>query len=174
MDKKALLSLSCGMYVVGCSLNGKRNALIANTVFQLASKQPLVGVSISKDVFSHEVIAKSGYFSVSVLDSDAPMDFIKRLGFDSGIASDKTLGLCTAELSGVIVFLDHACACLAAKVIKLVDCQTHTLFIGEVLDAKLLTDGKALTYTAYRDNKGATPRFSPTFNVEPLQPLGKG
>lgn len=171
MNKKAFSFISYGMYIVSSKLKGKSNAMIANTVFQVASKVPMIAISISNEIHSHDFIMKSKKFNVSVLDKNTPYEFIKKVGFYSGKDNDKISGFNIKESNGVPVYLDHTCAFFVAKVVKKIDCGTHTLFVGEVLYSEVLENIEPLTYEYYQQaHKGATPRFSPTFNVEKLKP----
>jgi rubredoxin len=52
-------------------------------------------------------------------------------------------------------------------VIKEFDGGTHTIFIGEVVDAEILTDEEPMTYAYYHKiKKGATPQTAPTYIKE--------
>ncbi|MFC1624463.1 rubredoxin, partial [Candidatus Omnitrophota bacterium] len=62
---------------------------------------------------------------------------------------------------------DHAIGYIEAKVINRLDCGTHTLFIGEVTDSKVLKTGRPMTYEYYHQVKrGTTPKTAPTYLKE--------
>jgi len=62
------------------------------------------------------------------------------------------------------VITDHAVAYLEAKVVKEADVGTHTIFIGEILDADVLTEDTCMTYEYYHQVKrGTTPRTAPSY-----------
>jgi flavin reductase (DIM6/NTAB) family NADH-FMN oxidoreductase RutF len=170
MDRKVFSKLSYGMYLVTSEYDGKRNTFVVNTAFQVSSKTPMVAISVSKDVFSHDLIDKSKKFSLSVLRKDASIAFIKELGFFSGKAKDKLVGLKVIDSQDIPVVMDHCCAYLTAKVINKVDCGTHTLFVAEVLDSHVIDDSEILTYAEYKTKKGGTPWTAPTFNIEKMKP----
>ncbi|MDI6846968.1 MAG: flavin reductase family protein [Candidatus Bathyarchaeia archaeon] len=60
--------------------------------------------------------------------------------------------------------MDHAVACLEAELVKKVEGGTHTIFIGKVVDAEILTDEEPMTYAYYHEIKrGVTrKRLQPT------------
>ena len=45
----------------------------------------------------------------------------------------------------------HACSVISGKVVEQRDLGTHTLFIAEVTDAKMLNDNAPLTYADYQN-----------------------
>lgn len=170
MNNKTLYKLSYGLYIV-CSKKGESeiiNGQIANTVFQITSKPPTVAVSINKQNLTHEFIRNSRVFTVSILAEDTPMNFIGNFGFKSGRDIDKFTGIKykTGKTQAPIV-LDNAIGYLEVKVVKEVDVGTHTIFIGEVIDADILSDDRAMTYEYYhRVKRGTAPKTAPTYNVE--------
>ena len=169
MNPKVLSKMSYGMYVVGSGLDGEDNAMIANAALQVTSKAKTVAVIINKELRTHSFITKSGHFSLSVLNKETPNDFIRRLGFSAGKSDEKMAGLSVRRHGSLPVILDHACAYMTAKVIGHLDVLTHTIFVGEVLEAEVIDESEPLTYEDYRKNKGATPITAPTFNIEKLR-----
>lgn len=165
MDPNALHNLSYGVYIVSSSKEGKYNGQIANTVFQITSDPATVAISINKQNLTHEFIENSGVFSISVLDESAPLPFIGKFGFRSGKAGDKFKDTkFEISKSGCPVVLDHTIAYIEAKVIKELDCGTHTLFLGEMTDSKIVAPGKPMTYRYYHETKrGTTPPKAPTY-----------
>jgi flavin reductase (DIM6/NTAB) family NADH-FMN oxidoreductase RutF/rubredoxin len=179
VDLKALWGLSYGLYVVASKHDEKLNGQIANTVFQVTAEPPRIAVSISKNNLTHEYIARSGVFSVSVLDVSTPMTFIGLLGFKSGRDVDKFSQIqYQVGSGGCPVVTENALAVFEAKVLDGVDVGSHTLFTGEIVTAKVLREGEPLTYADYhRIKKGKAPRNAPTYRGEAaknLEPERKG
>jgi flavin reductase (DIM6/NTAB) family NADH-FMN oxidoreductase RutF/rubredoxin len=169
MDLKALFKLQYGLYIVGSNKGEKVNAQIANTVFQVTSDPPTIAVSINKQNLTHEYIQSSKSFSVSVLVKDTPLPFIGNFGFKSGRDIDKFAEIKYKKGStGCPVVKDNANACYEAKVLKTADAGTHTIFIGELVDAETLNDNPSMTYEYYHQVKrGTTPKTAPSYlNVE--------
>jgi rubredoxin/flavin reductase (DIM6/NTAB) family NADH-FMN oxidoreductase RutF len=155
LDMSVLNLLSYGMYVVAAKSGEQLNGQIVNTVFQITSSPPRIGVSINKENLTHELISQSGIFSVSILEEATPLGFIGRFGFRSGRELDKLSVV--KHLRGIErcpIVIDNALAYLEVKVIDHVDVGTHTLFIGEVKRAKKLQEGTPLTYAYYHQVKG--------------------
>ncbi|RKZ34777.1 High molecular weight rubredoxin [bacterium] len=175
MNRIALYKLSYGMYVVGSRKGEKLNGQIANTVFQITSEPPTVAVSINKENLTGEYIEESGVFSVSVLSTEAPMRLIGRFGFKSGRELDKFKDIkYRIGKTGSPILLDSCIAFLEAKVKESLDVGTHTVFIGELLDADVISEGEPMTYAYYHEiKKGKSPKTAPTYIKETPEPEGK-
>ncbi|MCD6469087.1 MAG: flavin reductase [Thermoplasmata archaeon] len=165
MDPKTLHKISYGLYVV-CSRDGERiNGQIANSLFQVTAEPPQIAVSVNKENLTHEYIEESGCFSVSILSQDTPMKFIGNFGFRSGRDFNKFEGV-DFEMGKLRVpmVLNYTVACVEAKVVDKIDVGTHTLFMAEVVDGKILNDSEPLTYEYYHKVKGGfSPKTAPTY-----------
>ena len=166
MDPRTLHKISYGIYVV-CSKNEEKiNGQIANAIFQVTSDPPILAISINKQNLTHDFIEKSKKFSISILSEKTPMKFIGTFGFKSGRDIDKfkdveyKLGKAKSP-----IVVDNALACIEAKVIDKIDVGTHTIFIGRVENAEILSEGKPMTYEYYHKVKGGvSPKTAPTYN----------
>ena len=167
MDPRTLHKISYGLYII-CSKNEeKMNGQIANALFQVTADPPTIAVSINKQNLTHEYIEKSNFFTASVLSESTPMIFIGKFGFKSGRDIDKFKGV-KYKLGKVKVpiVLDNALACIEAKVIDKIDVATHTIFIGRVEDAEILSEDKPMTYEYYHKVKGGvSPKTAPTYTI---------
>jgi flavin reductase (DIM6/NTAB) family NADH-FMN oxidoreductase RutF len=170
MDPNVLHNISYGMYVVSSNKGRELNGQIANSVFQVTSQPPAIAISINKQNLTHEFIASSGVFSISILAQETPLVFIGLFGFKSGRKEKKFENIKYKLLpSGCPVVLDNALGYLEAKVADRLDCGTHTVFLGEVKDSRMLVPGTPLTYDYYHQIKrGATPQSAPTFIKEEM------
>ena len=165
MDLKALSKIGYGMYVVGSHKGENLNAQIANTVFQVTSEPPEVAVCINKKNLTWEYIHESKSFAASVLQQDTPLPFIGRFGFRSGRDINKLEGI-NYKLSsqGSPVVLDNAVSYFDIKVTLEMDAGTHFVFIGQVVEAEILSDKPTLTYEYYHQVKrGTPPKAAPSY-----------
>ena len=165
MDPSALFKLSYGVYIVGSHQDEKINAQTANSVMQITSEPPTVAVSINKKNLTHEYIASSKVFSVSILCQTTPLSFIGNFGFKSGRTVDKFIGIAKKiGQTGSPIVVDHSAAYFEAEVLQSVDAGTHTIFIGKVVDCAILNNEPVMTYEYYHlVKKGTTPKTAPTF-----------
>jgi flavin reductase (DIM6/NTAB) family NADH-FMN oxidoreductase RutF/rubredoxin len=165
IDLKGLYKISYGVYVVTSGKEGRCNGQIANTVVQVSSQPAMVAVSINKQNFTHELIKQSGVFAVSILSEDATLSFIGNFGFKCGRDFDKFEGTdYQVGETGTRIVLNHAVAYFEAKVVNEIDAKTHTIFLGEIINVKLLNEKTPMTYDFYHQIKrGTTPKSAPTF-----------
>ena len=168
MNLKALHTINYGLYVIGSRKGDKLNGQIANTVFQITSEPPAIAVSISKNNLTHEFIKESKVFSVSVLCQETPISFIGHFGFKSGRDINKLEGISyKIGHTKAPVVIENAVAYLEAKVLQEIDVGTHTLFIGEIVDADVLSEKVCMTYDYYHQVKrGTTPKTAPVYFEE--------
>lgn len=165
IDTKAFRSISYGLYVV-TSRDGERlNGQIANSVMQVTSSPPQIAAVLNKENLTHDFVAKSGVLAVSVLEEETPMPFIGLFGFKSGRDVDKLsqVNYETGE-TGAPLVTEHAVAVLEARVTKSLGVGTHTIFVGEVVGAKVVKGGNPMTYAYYHQVKGGkSPKKAPTY-----------
>ncbi len=168
MNLKALHTINYGLYVIGSRKGDKLNGQIANTVFQITSEPPAIAVSISKNNLTHEFIKESKVFSVSVLCQETPISFIGHFGFKSGRDINKLEGISyKIGHTKAPVVIENAVSYLEAKVLQEIDVGTHTLFIGEIVDADVLSEKVCMTYDYYHQVKrGTTPKTAPVYFEE--------
>ena len=175
MNHKALHNCSYGLYVISSRKGDRLNGQIANTVVQVASDPPIIAVSINKQNLTHEFISESKVFAASILSQDTPLSFVGHFGFQSGREVDKfkDVNYRLGDNKAPIV-LDHSLAYLEAKVINQVDVGTHTVFIGELVGAEILTEGEPMTYAYYHQVKrGTTPKTAPSYIKERKETVPK-
>jgi len=125
-------------------------------------------VSINKSNLTHEFIETSGVFTASILCQDTPLQFIGHFGFNSGHDIDKFKGIdYKVGETQVPIVLDNAAAYLEAKVIQHLDVGTHTIYIGEVVNADVISEKTCMTYEYYHQVKrGTTPKTAPSYISE--------
>ena len=154
VDTNALLKVPYGLYVVTARENDRDNGCIINTVMQVTNTPNRISIAVNKQNHTHDMIAHTGMFNISILTQAAQFDVFKRFGFASGRDTDKFAGdpsvLRTAN--GLRYIGEAVNAVLSGKVIQAVDCGTHTLFIAEVTEAASLSDQPSVTYQYYFDH----------------------
>lgn len=167
MDLNAFFKISYGVYIITSKLDEKLNGMVATTFSQITAEPVRVTIGINKDNFSHEIIKKTGVFGVNVLSQDATFKFIGGFGFKSGRDTDKFKDIpYEAGQTGVPLLLDNTVAVFEAKVIDSLDAGTHTIFLADAIDGKILANTEPMTYEYYhRVIKGKSPKSAPTFVV---------
>jgi flavin reductase (DIM6/NTAB) family NADH-FMN oxidoreductase RutF/rubredoxin len=168
LNSKALYKLGYGVYIVTSKKEGKLNGQIANTVFQITSDPATLAISINKNNLTWEYIKASKVFAVSIISQDTPIGFIGQFGFKSGRDTDKLAGVnYKVGQTGAPVILDNTTSFMEARVTQEIDVGTHTIFIGEIVDADVFNEKPCMTYEYYHQVKrGTTPKTAPSYIEE--------
>lgn len=167
IDRAAFHSLSYGLYLVTSKLpDGRKVGCVANTFAQVSSNPPLVSVALNKENATTAAIRESGRFAASVLAESAGMELIGAFGFKSSLEVDKFAGVQQeVDEAQIPCITEKAVACFSVKVIEVVEAGTHLLFVGEVEQARTLSDEKPMTYAYYHQVlRGKTPPKAATYD----------
>ena len=152
MNKKALYSLSCGVFVLAGKAGDKINACITNTCMQVANSPTRVAIAVLNGNYTRELVQEGGVFCLTLLDQSCTMDTIRHFGMQSGRDVDKFAGMDYAvDKNGVPYLPGQSCAYLSCRVLSSQDLGSHTLFIAEVEDGEVLSGGEPLTYAYYQN-----------------------
>ncbi|MEQ8843079.1 MAG: flavin reductase family protein [Acidimicrobiales bacterium] len=127
--------------LVGSKAGDERNAMTTSWITQLSMEPVLIGIGVDNTAVTHRLITDGGSFTVNLWDSDDTRVFVK---FSKPADDDgETLNgrAVRAATTGAPVF-DEAIAWLDCEVRQAIDLGTHTLFIGELVDAGINDDDK--------------------------------
>jgi flavin reductase (DIM6/NTAB) family NADH-FMN oxidoreductase RutF/rubredoxin len=173
MNKAVLHKITYGLYIISSGQDAKFNGQICNTLFQVTSDPATIAISINKKNYTHELIKLSHKFSVSILAETAPMTFIGLFGFKCGREINKLENInARTGATGVPIVLDYSVGYLEAELTNEVDCGSHTIFVGRVIDADVTSNDELMTYDYYRQVKGGkASQNAPTYIKE--EPVGK-
>ncbi len=165
MDLTTLFKISYGMFIISSKKDDKFNGQIANTVMQVTAEPPTLAVCINKQNLTHEYINSSKVFTVSIITENADMPFIGKFGFKSGRNIDKFAD--TNYKTGITkapIVTDFALGYLECELVNSLDCGTHTMFVGKIIEAQLLNNEPPMTYAYYHlIKKGKSPKTAPTY-----------
>ena len=158
INPSALFNIGYGLYIVTAKDGDKDNACIVNTVTQLTDKKLRVAVTINKANFTHDMVKNTGVMNVMCLSEETPFEIFEYFGFQSGRDTEKfvTPNLKRAE-NGLVVIENYSNAYFSLKVEQEVDLDTHTMFICEVTEAKIVSDKPTMTYAYYHANVKPKP-----------------
>ena len=150
----AMFKLSYGLFVVTAKGEKGHNGCITNTVMQVTTQPNRITLAVNKANYTHDLIANGGQFNVSVISEAADFDLFKHFGFQSGRDVDKFGYYEPWRLSnnGLAYVTEGTNAYISAKVISAQDLGTHTLFIADVTEEKVLSDVPSATYAYYFAN----------------------
>ena len=161
IDAKVMNKLTYGLFILTAKDGARDVGCVINTAAQLSSSPQRISITVNKANYTHDVIAKTGEFAVSILTQAVDFDLIKRFGFSSSKDADKFEGAPggARTASGLRYLPEYSNGAIAAKVSNSVDCGTHTLYIADVTEALVLSKEPSLSYQYYYDN--IKPRSRP-------------
>ena len=137
MQNVAFTGLVHGVYVITTRLGDRINGMTASWVSQVSLSPLFLMASIAPGRYAHDLIKESGIFAVNVLTSDQ-VDLGKRFGFQSGRRVDKFAGLeYFTAATGAPIF-PQVYAFFDLKLVETFPAGDHTLFVGEVVEGKIL------------------------------------
>ena len=139
--KLAMSHFASGVTVVTTEHGGTQYGMTVASFASLSLHPPLVLVCIEKSVKSHDAIAAAQKFGVSILAAD-------QAGLSNRFASrsdDKFSGVDVTRGELGVPLLAGASCTLECRVHSQLPGGDHTIFVGEVMDAKT-QDGAPLLY----------------------------
>lgn len=159
MDGKVMFKIGYGLYVL-TAREKKDNGCIVNTVMQITSNPERIVVAVNKGNETCRMIAETKEFNVSVLTTETSFELFRRFGFQSGREVDKFADyqeMKRAE-NGIYYITENTNAYLSAKVTEMIDCDSHIMFIAEVVDGAILGDADTVSYDYYQKNIKPKPQ----------------
>lgn len=142
--------ISQGMYVL--TTNG--GGCIVDAVSQIsAGDNPLIAVSVMKKNYTNELLKKNDKFALSVIGKDINPEIIKTFGFNSMRDINKFENTQVTEVEGLNVVNDSL-GYMVCEIVDSIDNETHTLFIGKLIEADVFKEEKEeMTYGYYQEHK---------------------
>ena len=149
-----MYKLSYGLFVLTAKDEEKDNGCIINTAIQASSMPNQLSICVNKANLTHDMIVKTGKFTVSVISQDAGFDLFKHFGFQSGKDVDKFKNFekCKRGENLIYYITEGTNAYISVNVSKTEDLGSHTMFIGEITDMEVLSETPSVTYDYYLKN----------------------
>ena len=148
LDEKAkktmLLQIPHGLYICGVKEGDNLNGFTASWVMQGSFKPPLVINCVKIDSGSHEMLKKSGVFSLSFLE-DGQKDLAAKFFKPQSRVGNKfeDVEFYEGEETGCPIIKDSL-GYVECQVVGAVEKGDHTVCVGEVIGAGIHREGKAL------------------------------
>ena len=160
VDNQAMFALSYGLFVLSAREGERDNACIINTAAQVTDTPKRISITVNKQNLTHDMILKTGVFNLSVLSQDAAFAQFQQYGFRSGRdTADKFDGAEAVRTANGLRYEPAGTnAVLSGKVIQTLDCGTHTLFLAEVTEARVLSAVPSATYAYYFEHIKPKPQ----------------
>ncbi len=125
--------------LIGSRCGDERNAMTASWITQLSMEPVLIGVGVDNTAVTHRLISQGGSFTVNLWDSGDTRVFVK-FSKPATYAEGTLNGRAVREAATGAPVFDEAIAWLDCEVRHAFDLGTHTLFVGELVDAAIRAD----------------------------------
>jgi flavin reductase (DIM6/NTAB) family NADH-FMN oxidoreductase RutF len=134
-------AISHGVYIITVRTKDKINGMTAAWVSQVSLNPLMLIVSIAPARHTHNLIKEAGYFAINVL-MENQKDIARHFGFQSGRRVNKFEGRSCYDATKGSPVLEDAFAFFECKLVDTFKAGDHTLFVGEVTEARLLKEDK--------------------------------
>lgn len=148
-NKKITRKITQGMYVL--TTNG--GGCIVDAVSQVsAGDNPLIAVSVMKKNYTNELMHKNDSFALSVLGMNVDPNIIKTFGLNSMRDINKFENIKTNTIENLNI-IDDSLGYMICEKVDTIENETHTLFIGKLIEADVFKEEEAMSYGYYQDHK---------------------
>lgn len=170
MDLQALNNLSYGMYIVTTRKERKNVGCLINSAMQITSKNPIIAISLNKENYTNEVLKETRKCALSILSEKTNPEVISKFGFLSSSETNKFENRNYKDIDNLPVILEDICAYIIGEVIRVIDAETHDIFLIRVKQTEKVSEESPMTYKYYRERlKGNSPKKAPTYQEEKLE-----
>ncbi|MFP3155244.1 flavin reductase [Lachnospiraceae bacterium ZAX-1] len=163
MNFNAFRHLSYGVYVISTLDKERPTGCTANSAMQITSDPATIAISMNHNNYTNACIQESGKFALSILSENTDASVIGNFGFQSGKDVNKFDAVPYETKQGLPIYKECK-AYIVCEVIDKMETNTHTVFLGKVIDADEMADGVPMTYSYYHTVvKGKSPKNAPTY-----------
>lgn len=117
-----------------------------------AGDNPLISVSVMKKNYTNELLKKNNKFAISILSKDVNPEIIKIFGFNSSRDINKFEKAENIIIDGINIIKDTI-GYMICEIVDTIENDTHTLFIGKIIEADIFENKEPMTYGYYQEHK---------------------
>lgn len=143
--RESMRHWTTGIAILASQYNGLRHGMTVSSFTSVSLDPPKVLVSVQKDTRTYDLIIHSGFFSITILTEDQ-QEISDRFAGRLSEYTDRFEGLSIETLQTDSPIIVGGLASFDCKVVKLLEQDTHTLVIGEVLATQESDNGRPLAY----------------------------
>ena len=143
--RRAMRAWTSGVVIVTSIYEGKQYGMTVNSFTSISLEPPLICVTLKRLTHTHDLVVKSGMFSVTVLTA-AQKELSDRFAGKMPNIIDRFAGLATETISLDAPVFKDGMAYFDCRVVNSMPVGENTLFIAEVLDARGEGEGEPLVY----------------------------
>ena len=125
--------------LVGSRSGDEWNGMTQSWVTQVAMDPVLVAISVDRTAVTHRLITEGGSFSVNLWNREDTRPFVKfskPATYEDGALNGRPV---RPGVTGAPIF-EEAAAYVECSMWQAIDCGSHTIFIGEVVEVGINSD----------------------------------
>ena len=167
MDLSVLNNISYGMYIITTKKEHKNVGCFINSAMQITSKSKILAISLNKDNYTNEVLKETRKCAISILNEKANQKLISKFGYFSSREINKFDEVNYQNINELPVVIEDCCGYIIGEVIRVIDVETHDIFLIRMEQMEKLSDDVPMTYRYYHEVlKGKSPKKAPTYQEE--------
>lgn len=143
--RRAMRAWTTGVAIVTSIYEGKQYGMTVNSFTSISLDPPLVSVALKQLTYTHELVVKSGLFSVTILTA-AQKELSDRFAGKIPDVIDRFYGVQTETISFDSPVFKDGMAYFDCLVVHSMPVGENTLFVAEVVDARGEGEGDPLVY----------------------------
>jgi flavin reductase (DIM6/NTAB) family NADH-FMN oxidoreductase RutF len=143
--RQAMRAWTTGVAIVTSIYQGQQYGMTVNSFTSISLDPPLISVALKQLTYTHDLVVKSGLFSVTILTS-AQKDLSDRFAGKMPDIIDRFHGIQTETISFDSPVFKEGMAYFDCLVVHSMPVGENTLFIAEVMDARGEGEGEPLVY----------------------------
>lgn len=148
-NKKITRKITQGMYILTTTNGG----CVVDAVSQISSgDNPLISVAVMKSNYTNELLQTNTKFALSVVGKNINPEIIKTFGYNSMRDINKFKNVETTEVNEIKIINDSL-GYMVCEIIERIDNDTHTLFIGKLVNCDVFKDEEAMSYQYFQEHK---------------------
>ena len=143
--RRSMRAWTSGVAIVTASHAGERHGMTVSSFTSIALEPPLIIVSLQTVSRTHELVAQSNAFGVTIL-AEGQQEISDRFAGRMPDTEDRLAGLETETLVTGAPFIKGGLAYLDCRVSQTIEVGTNTLYLAEVVSARGDGEGRPLVY----------------------------
>lgn len=143
--RHAMRAWTTGVAVVTAQHEGHRYGMTVNSFTSISLDPPLISVALKQLTHTHELVERSGEFSITILAAHQKALSDRFAGKLANI-HDRFDGISTETLSIPAPLIGEGIACFNCRVVKAIPVGENTLFVAEVIAVRGEGEGQPLVY----------------------------
>jgi len=143
--RQAMRAWTTGVAIVTSIYEGQQYGMTVNSFTSISLEPPLICVTLKQLTHTHDLVVKSGMFSVTIL-TEAQKELSDRFAGKMPSLLDRFAGVQTETISLDSPVFKDGMAYFDCRVLNSLPVGENTLFIAEVLDARGEGTGEPLVY----------------------------